>query len=116
VTTSSLLTAFNSVPSPLIEPPPPLACHYFATVYWFGFAFLPLLWLMNVWLFWPDFRSKRDAVLAQYTRRSAIALGLSSLIYFPWMLFFAIGGQSLGAAYGKLDVTNFQIMQYLGLG
>ncbi|GFH25977.1 putative gamma-secretase subunit PEN-2 [Haematococcus lacustris] len=36
-----------------------------------GFFCLPLLWGFNVWLFWPDFRSGRDAVLSKFTRRSA---------------------------------------------
>jgi hypothetical protein len=32
--------------------PLPVAAH---PVFYGGFAFLPFMWAMNVWLFWPDF-------------------------------------------------------------
>ena len=31
------------------------------TVFYWGFAFLPLLWFVNVWLFWYEFRGKHAA-------------------------------------------------------
>lgn len=36
-----------------------------AAVYHGGFALLPLLWLVNVWLFWPDFRHGHDPMVAK---------------------------------------------------
>lgn len=32
-------------------------------VFYAGFALLPWLWVMNVWLFWHDFRHGRDSVI-----------------------------------------------------
>ncbi len=34
-------------------------------VYHGGFVLLPLLWLVNVWLFWPDFRHGHDPEVAK---------------------------------------------------
>ena len=31
-------------------------CLLLAAVFYFGFAFLPFLWFINVWLFWPEFK------------------------------------------------------------
>lgn len=34
-----------------------------ASVFYAGFAFLPWLWLVNVWLFWHEFRAGQDLVI-----------------------------------------------------
>jgi Presenilin enhancer-2 subunit of gamma secretase len=36
-----------------------------SAVYRGGFALLPLLWAVNVWLFWPDFRHAHDPEVAK---------------------------------------------------
>lgn len=35
----------------------------FAALYFAGYAGLPWLWIINVWLFWPTLRSQRDPVI-----------------------------------------------------
>ncbi|GFH11231.1 presenilin enhancer 2, partial [Haematococcus lacustris] len=80
-----------------------------------GFFCLPLLWGFNVWLFWPDFRSGRDAVLSKFTRRSAVCFLVSSLLYFPWTFFFTSAGSRYinSDLYNKLDITRVPIRDYI---
>ncbi|KAK9826991.1 hypothetical protein WJX74_002893 [Apatococcus lobatus] len=56
-----------------------------------GCCLLPWVWFVNVWLFWPSFRTGSDAVMAKYTRWSATGFLITSLIFLPWMLGFMIG-------------------------
>mmetsp|Transcript_29464 Transcript_29464/g.75128 ORF Transcript_29464/g.75128 Transcript_29464/m.75128 type:complete len:112 (-) Transcript_29464:520-855(-) len=82
-----------------------------------GFVFLPLLWLVNVWLFWPDFIGGRDPVLCKYTRRSAVCLSIWSAVFLPWFLFYvSVGDRYLDPeVYRKLDVTRWGINDYIGI-
>ena len=45
-------------------------CNVTSAVYRGGFALLPLLWAVNVWLFWPDFRHAHDPEVAKCEHRS----------------------------------------------
>ena len=79
-----------------------------------GFFFLPFLWLVNVWLFWPDLRSGRDREIQKYARRSLYGVIVSSSIFFPWFIFFFAGGKKyLGDTYRKLDITTFPLSDYI---
>ncbi len=85
----------------------------------FGFAFLPFLWLMNIWLFWPDFRSPQgDAVIRKYTRYSAWGLLVSSLLFWPWFFFYVSAGASVmnPDLYNKLDTYRFPLGDFVPTG
>lgn len=86
-------------------------------IFFGGFAFLPLLWLMNVWLFWPDFRDYRgDPVIKHYTKRSAICLAVATALFLPWLIFFPVAGKDLmnPKVYKALDATRFDLSKILG--
>ncbi|GIL75900.1 hypothetical protein Vretifemale_5615, partial [Volvox reticuliferus] len=83
-----------------------------------GFCFLPLLWAVNVWLFWPDFRSPRgDQVIKRHTRWSAIFFIISTSFFLPWLLVYAIAGKRLLSwkVYHALDAAALDLSQY-GIG
>lgn len=80
-----------------------------------GFACLPWLWAVNVWMFWPDFRAG-DPVVQAYARRSAWCFGGWVCLFAPWMLLFMIAGQELlGSVYDKLDAYRIDL-EGLGIG
>ncbi|EFJ43852.1 hypothetical protein VOLCADRAFT_121368 [Volvox carteri f. nagariensis] len=83
-----------------------------------GFCFLPLLWAVNVWLFWPDFRSPRgDPVIKRYTQRSAIFFIILTVLFLPWLLFYPIAGKRLlsSKVYRALDAAALDLASY-GIG
>ncbi|KXZ56290.1 hypothetical protein GPECTOR_1g255 [Gonium pectorale] len=83
-----------------------------------GFLFLPLMWAMNVWLFWPDFRSPRgDPIIKRYTKHSAIAFVVLTVAFLPWLLLYAIAGDRILSekVYRALDAAALDLSKY-GLG
>ncbi|GAX83040.1 hypothetical protein CEUSTIGMA_g10466.t1 [Chlamydomonas eustigma] len=82
-------------------------------MFWGGFAFLPLLWFVNIWLFWHEFRSRpgADPCIKKYTRYSAIAFTIASILFLPWLLLYTIAGSWLldPRVYRALDVINLNI-------
>mmetsp|Transcript_7480 Transcript_7480/g.19937 ORF Transcript_7480/g.19937 Transcript_7480/m.19937 type:complete len:112 (+) Transcript_7480:120-455(+) len=79
-----------------------------------GFAGLPLLWITNVWLFWPCFRSHQDKVITQYVRWSLVGSVAASIIFLPWLLFFSAFGRAYFSpeVYAQLDVTRIPVRQF----
>ncbi|KAL4419327.1 hypothetical protein ABPG77_006015 [Micractinium sp. CCAP 211/92] len=79
--------------------------------YYVGFAALPWFWVVNVWLFFPDFWHGRDPVVAKYTRRSALGFVVYTCLFLPWMLLYLIAGEKvLGqSAYDALDINRLDL-------
>mmetsp|Transcript_36154 Transcript_36154/g.80453 ORF Transcript_36154/g.80453 Transcript_36154/m.80453 type:complete len:116 (+) Transcript_36154:197-544(+) len=88
-------------------------------MFYFGFLFLPLLWFVNCWLFWHDFRGRpgADLVIKKFTRFSAIGFTISSCLFLPWFLFYIIAGKNYmdEDLYRKIDVTKLKIIDELGI-
>eukprot|EP00879_Flechtneria_rotunda_P005327 GHRR01005614.1.p2 GENE.GHRR01005614.1~~GHRR01005614.1.p2 ORF type:complete len:112 (+),score=11.05 GHRR01005614.1:162-497(+) len=85
-------------------------------VFFAGFALLPWLWAVNVWMFWPGLR-QGDPVVKTYARRSAYCfVGWLSIIL-PWILIFSIfGPAAIGKdAYSKLDAYQIDLAAW-GIG
>ncbi|KAG2440962.1 hypothetical protein HXX76_003815 [Chlamydomonas incerta] len=83
-----------------------------------GFCFLPLMWGMNVWLFWPDFKAPRgDPIIRKYTKWSAIGFIVATVIFLPWLLLYAIAGQDILSpnVYNALNAAALDLSAY-GLG
>lgn len=80
-------------------------------MYYAGFLFLPLLWLVNVWLFWPDFVGGHDSVVKRYTKHSAVAFCVSSCLFLPWLLLYMIDGKDIlgQAAWARIDATGLDL-------
>ncbi|KAL3159176.1 hypothetical protein ABBQ32_011160 [Trebouxia sp. C0010 RCD-2024] len=60
-------------------------------MFYAGIFLLPWLWVMNVWLFWHDFRHGRDLVIQKYTRHSAAGFGLVTAMLLAWVAAFSLG-------------------------
>ncbi|PNW80568.1 hypothetical protein CHLRE_07g323050v5 [Chlamydomonas reinhardtii] len=83
-----------------------------------GFCFLPLMWGMNVWLFWPDFKAPRgDPIIRKYTKWSAIGFIVATVIFLPWLLLYAIAGKEVLSpdVYNALNAAALDLSAY-GLG
>lgn len=80
--------------------------------YW-GFAFLPWLWLTNVWLFWHEFRGRPgcDPEVKKHTRWSAIGFTVASCIFIPWSMLYITAGASVldPHVYWILDATRLNV-------
>lgn len=85
-------------------------------VFYAGWLFLPWLWAVNVWMFWPDFRHG-DAVVKAYTRRSAACFAGWCCLFLPWMVLFMAAGSSLlnASVYQKLDAYRLDLAAW-GVG
>lgn len=86
-------------------------------MFYAGFCFLPLVWFVNVWLFWPDFRHGGDSEVKKYTRYSAVGFVVYSILFLPWMLLYLIGGADVigYTTWYRMDATRLNINQF-GLG
>lgn len=83
-------------------------------MYRIGFALLPLMWLVNVWLFWPEFRRGHDPEITKLTRRSAVGFAVASAIVLPWMLTFTIGQEAVFGTrlFDKLDASRIDLAKW----
>uniref|UniRef100_A0A061R002 Presenilin enhancer 2 n=2 Tax=Tetraselmis sp. GSL018 TaxID=582737 RepID=A0A061R002_9CHLO len=82
-------------------------------IYYGGFALLPWLWAVNVWLFWPELRGQNDPEVKKYARRSAIGFLVLTALFLPWVMVYYIGGESLlGNAYRRLDASRLPLQSY----
>ncbi|KAK9809316.1 hypothetical protein WJX73_004230 [Symbiochloris irregularis] len=71
-----------------------------------GFAFLPLLWLVNVWYFWPVLWQGKDEVIVKYTKRSLAGFLAATAVFLPWVITFAAGGP---AVFGQSFFDEFNM-------
>jgi len=80
-------------------------------MYLTGFALLPWMWVMNVWLFWNEFFDGGDPVIQSYTRKSAVGVLVASMVFVPWMLAYVIGQERLFGAtlFQKLDASRLDL-------
>ncbi|KAI5080371.1 hypothetical protein GOP47_0005850 [Adiantum capillus-veneris] len=73
-----------------------------------GFAFLPWLWFVNCFYFWPVLRYHHrspDPLLRSYIVRSAVGFVVCSSLLLTWALTFAIGRERLlGSSWESLAV------------
>ncbi|KAG8658134.1 probable gamma-secretase subunit PEN-2 [Manihot esculenta] len=83
--------------------------------YKFGFAFLPWLWAVNCFYFWPVLRhSSSFPRIRPYVVRSAAGFSIFTALLCSWALTFAIGGEGLfGPLWDKLVMYN--VADRLGL-
>ncbi|KAK4358695.1 hypothetical protein RND71_020924 [Anisodus tanguticus] len=76
----------------------------------FGFLFLPWLWAVNCFYFWPVLRrpgSNSDPELRRYVVGSSIGFMVFTVVLSTWALTFSIGGERLfGHAWDKLVMYN----------
>jgi hypothetical protein len=57
------ISAMTQQVSQLHAPPPADTSCLGCAPFYAGFACLPMLWLVNVWLFWPQCRTGSDSVI-----------------------------------------------------
>lgn len=87
-------------------------------MFWFGFCFLPFLWMGNFWLFWPEWRGPYgDPEIKKYCKRSFVLFIVYSVAFIPWVLFYAIAGKKYlnPTVYWKLDVSRLPVSDFVGL-
>lgn len=88
---------------------------YARRFYKFGFAFLPFLWAVNCFYFWPVLRDSHSFPrIRPYIVGSAIGFAVFMTIISSWALTFSIGGERLfGPVWDKLVMYN--LAEKLGL-
>lgn len=86
-------------------------------MFYAGFACLPFVWIVNVWLFWHDFIHGHDMEVKKYTRYSLLGFVIYSAAFLPWMLTYMIGGADVIGydTWYAMDATRLNIKQF-GLG
>ncbi|DBA89760.1 hypothetical protein WJX79_000970 [Trebouxia sp. C0005] len=84
-------------------------------IFYAGFAGLPWLWFVNVWLFWPDLRHGHDLTVQKYARWSATGFGVIAVLLLAWIAVFSIGqGKLVGSSFfdewnlANIDPGNLQ--------
>ncbi|KAK3019384.1 hypothetical protein RJ639_005216 [Escallonia herrerae] len=116
---SSTITANSSANSrgppqwPTIDGPLGLSeedsIEYARRFFKFGFLFLPWLWALNCFYFWPVLRhSPSFPHIRPYVVRSAIGFTVFTALLGSWALTFAIGGERLFShVWDELLMYNF---------
>jgi presenilin enhancer 2 len=83
-----------------------------------GWCALPVLWLLNAWLFWPVVTKGAggggDPVVARYARRSAVGVAVAAAVVLPWAAAFTLGGPRLvgQALFDRLNVAGLDLDAY----
>lgn len=85
----------------------------------FGFAFLPMLWFVNIWLFWHEFRGgpTADAVVKRYTRWSLYGFIVYTALFLPWFFLYITAGWRIlnPDVYHALDCVSWDLPGFLGI-
>ncbi|KAJ6805841.1 putative gamma-secretase subunit PEN-2 [Iris pallida] len=95
---------------------------YARSFFRWGFFFLPFLWAVNCFYFWPVLRRSPSTLPASsplhqirpYVMRSAIGFLVFSILLTTWSLTFMIGGEQLFGPVWK-DLVMYNLADKLGL-
>ncbi|XAR62350.1 hypothetical protein NMG60_11017078 [Bertholletia excelsa] len=109
---SSSLSQSGRPPWPTIDGPLGLSeedsIGYARMFFKFGFLFLPFLWAVNCFYFWPVLRHSHSFPrIRRYVFGSAIGFTVFAALLSSWALTFAIGGEHLfGHVWDELVMYN----------